>query len=182
MSSLPSADHRRERDDQVRSATNRFTASTSGAITSTRCGNFSMPSRSAGRSGSRPSASTMVSENFTASAVLTHAKAATKLQTTLRDAVTGSDYLMQGGRINDTTTLVTNQLDAKPGSPAKGRVLVGDFSQLVVGEFSSAELLANPYAAGYYEKGAIQLRIMATMDMVLRNPKAFVLAEDLAIA
>ena len=121
-------------------------------------------------------------ENFTASAVLTHAKAATKLQTTLRDAVTGSDYLMQGGRINDTTTLVTNQLDAKPGSPAKGRVLVGDFSQLVVGEFSSAELLANPYAAGYYEKGAIQLRIMATMDMVLRNPKAFVLAEDLAIA
>lgn len=120
-------------------------------------------------------------ENFTPNAVLTHAKAATKLQTTLRDAVTGSDYLMQGGRINDTTTLVTNQLDAKAGTPAKGRVLVGDFSQLVIGEFSSAELLANPYAAGYYEKGAIQLRIMATMDMVIRNPKAFVLSEDLGL-
>lgn len=120
-------------------------------------------------------------ENFAPNAVLTHAKAATKLQTTLRDAVTGSDYLMQGGRINDTAAYVTNQLDAKAGSPAKGRVLVGEFSQLVIGEWGSAEILANPYAAGYYEKGAIQLRIMATMDMVIRNPKAFVLAEDLGL-
>jgi HK97 family phage major capsid protein len=121
-------------------------------------------------------------ENFTANAVITHAKAATKLQTTLKDAVSGSEYLMQNGRVNDTTGYITNQLDAKAGSPAKGRVLVGDFSQLVVGEWGSAEILANPYAAGYYEKGAIQLRIMATMDMILRNPKAFVLAEDLTIA
>ena len=120
-------------------------------------------------------------ENFTANAVLTHAKAATKLQTTLKDAAAGAEYLMQGGRVNSTAAYVTNQLDAKAGSPAKGRVLIGDFSQLVVGEFSSAELLANPYAAGYYEKGAIQLRIMATMDMVIRNPKAFVLAEDLGL-
>ena len=120
-------------------------------------------------------------ENFTANAVLTHAKAATKLQTTLKDAVTGSEYLLQGGRVNDTTAMVTNQLDAKAGSPAKGRVLAGDFSQLVIGEWGSAEILANPYAAGYYEKGAIQLRIMATMDLVLRNPKAFVLADDLSI-
>lgn len=120
-------------------------------------------------------------ENFAPNAVLTHAKAATKLQTTLRDAVTGSDYLMQGGRINDTAAYVTNQLDAKVGTPAKGRVLVGEFSQLVIGEWGSAEILANPYAAGYYEKGAIQLRIMATMDMVIRNPKAFVLAEDLGL-
>lgn len=121
-------------------------------------------------------------ENFTPNAALTHAKAATKLQTTLKDAASGSEYLLQGGRVNDTAAYVTNQLDAKAGTPAKGRVLVGDFSQLVIGEWGSAEILANPYAAGYYEKGAIQLRIMATVDMVLRNPKAFVLAEDLAIA
>ena len=120
-------------------------------------------------------------ENFTANAVLTHAKAATKLQTTLRDAVAGSEYLLQGGRINDTAAMVTNQLDAKAGSPAKGRVLAGDFSQLVIGEWGSAELLANPFAAGFYEKGAIQLRIMATVDMVLRSPKAFVICDDMTI-
>lgn len=120
-------------------------------------------------------------ENFVANAVVTHPKAATKLQTTLKDAATGSEYLMQGGRVNGTPAYVTNQFEAKSGSPDKGRVLVGDFSQLVVGEWGSAEILANPYAAGYYEKGAVQLRIMATMDMVLRSPKAFVFAEDLGL-
>lgn len=120
-------------------------------------------------------------ENVTPNAVLTHAKAATKLQTTLKDAAAGAEYLMQGGRVAGLPAYVTNQLDAKAGTPAKGRVLVGDFSQLVIGEWGSAEILANPYAAGFYEKGAVQLRILATMDMIVRHPKAFVLAEDLAI-
>ena len=120
-------------------------------------------------------------ENITPNAVLTHAKASTKLQTTLKDATGHSEYLLQGGRMADLPVYSTNQLDAKAGSPAKGRVLAGDFSQLIFGEYQSAEILANPYAAGYYEKGAIQLRIMASLDMVVRNPKAFVLAEDLGL-
>ena len=120
-------------------------------------------------------------ENVTANAIITHAKAATALQTTLKDSVAGAEYLMQGGRMADLPVNVTNQLDAKAGTPATGRVLAGDFSQLVVGEWGTAEILANPYAAGYYEKGDIQLRIMATMDMVVRNPKAFVLADDLGL-
>ena len=120
-------------------------------------------------------------ENVTPNAIVTHAKAATKLQTTLRDAVTGSDYLMAGGAVAGVPTYVTNQLDAKAGSPVKGRVLAGDFSQLIVGEFGSAEILANPYAAGFYEKGAVQLRIMASVDMAVRHPKAFVLADDLGL-
>ena len=60
-------------------------------------------------------------------------------------------------------------------------MLIGDFSQIVVGEWGSATVLANPYATGFYERGDVQLRIMATMDMVVRNPKAFCLADDLAI-
>lgn len=120
-------------------------------------------------------------QNVTPNAVITHAKAATKLQTTLKDATAGAEYLMQAGRVAGLPAHVTNQLDAKTGSPATGRVLVGDFSQIVVGEWGSATVLANPYATGYYEKGDVQLRIMATMDMVVRNPKAFVLAEDLTI-
>jgi HK97 family phage major capsid protein len=120
-------------------------------------------------------------ENITPNAIITHAKAATKLQTTLKDATVGSEYLMQNGRMADLPVTVTNQLDKKSGSPDKYRVLAGDFSQLVIGEWGSAEILANPYAAGYFEKGAIQLRIMATMDMIVRHPKAFVLAEDMAV-
>ena len=120
-------------------------------------------------------------ENITPNAVLTHAKASTKLQTTLKDASAGSVYLMDGGRVAGLPAYVTNQLDAKAGSPAKGRVIAGDFSQIVIGEFGVTEILANPYAAGYYEKGDVQLRIMHTMDAVVRHPKAFVVSDDLAI-
>lgn len=120
-------------------------------------------------------------QNVTPNAIITHPKAATILQTTLKDSVAGAEYLMQGGTVAGLPVNVTNQMEAKAGTPATGRVLAGDFSQLVVGEWGSAEILANPYAAGYYEKGDIQLRIMATMDMVARHPKAFVLADDLGL-
>lgn len=124
-------------------------------------------------------------QNVTPNAIITHPKAATVLQTTLKDSVAGAAYLMQGGRMADLTVHATNQMAAKvtagPPEVTTGRVLAGDFSQLIVGEWGSAEILANPYAATYYEAGAVQLRIMATMDMVCRNPKAFVLAEDLGL-
>lgn len=120
-------------------------------------------------------------ENVTPNAIITHPAVGTILQTTLKDSVAGAEYLMQAGRMAGLPVNVTNQLVQKAGSPATGRVLVGDFSQLVVGEWQSAELLANPYATGYYEAGAIQLRILATMDMVVRNPKAFVSVDDVAL-
>ena len=120
-------------------------------------------------------------ENVTPNAVLTHAKASTKLQTTLKDAAAGSEYLMQAGRVAGLPAYVTNQLDAKSGTPDKGRVIAGDFSQIVIGEFGVTEILANPYAAGYYEKGDVQLRIMHSMDAVVRHPKAFVVAEDMGL-
>ena len=120
-------------------------------------------------------------ENVTPNAVLTHAKASTKLQTTLKDASAGSVYLMDGGRVAGLPAYATNQLDAKSGTPDKGRVIAGDFSQIVIGEWGVTEILANPYAAGYYEKGDVQLRIMHTMDAVVRHPKAFVVADDLSI-
>ena len=120
-------------------------------------------------------------ENITPNAVLTHAKAATKLQTTLKNAANGAEYLLQNGRVAELPAYITNQLDAKAGSPATGRVIAGDFSQIVIGEWGVTEILANPYAAGYYEKGDVQLRIMHTMDAVVRHPKAFVVADDLGL-
>lgn len=120
-------------------------------------------------------------ENITPNAIVTHAKVATALQTTLKDSVAGAAYLMQGGRVADLPAYVTNQLDAKTGTPNTGRLIAGDFSQLVIGEWGTTEILANPYAAGYYEKGDVQLRILHTMDAVVRHPKAFVVADDISI-
>ena len=120
-------------------------------------------------------------ENVTPNAIVTHAKAATKLQTTLKNAANGAEYLLQNGRIAELPAYITNQLDAKTGSPNTGRVIAGDFSQIVIGEWGVTEILANPYATGYYEKGDVQLRIMHTMDAVVRHPKAFVVADDMTI-
>ena len=120
-------------------------------------------------------------ENITPNAIVTHAKAATKLQTTLKNAANGAEYLLQNGRVAELPAYITNQLDAKAGSPATGRVIAGDFSQIVIGEWGVTEILANPYAAGYYEKGDVQIRILHTMDAVVRQPKAFVVADDLTI-
>lgn len=88
---------------------------------------------------------------------------------------------MQAGRVAGLPAYVTNQLDAKTGTPNTGRLIAGDFSQLVIGEWGATEVLANPYAAGYYEKGDVQLRIMHTMDAVVRHPKAFVVADDMGL-
>ena len=120
-------------------------------------------------------------ENVTPNAIVTHAKAATKLQTTLKNAANGAEYLLQNGRVAELPAYITNQLDAKAGSPATGRVIAGDFSQIVIGEWGVTEILANPYAPGYYEKGDVQIRILHTMDAVVRQPKAFVVADDLTL-
>lgn len=120
-------------------------------------------------------------ENISPNAIVTHPTAATILKTTLKSTTAGAEYLMEGGRMAGLPVNVTNQMDEKGTTTKTGRVLLGDFSQLIVGQWSSAEILANPYGTGYYEKGDIQLRILATMDMAVRNPKAFVLADDLAL-
>lgn len=119
--------------------------------------------------------------NVSPNAILMGAKVATAMQGTLKDAVAGSDYLMQGGRVADLPAYATNQLEAKAGTPATGRLIAGDFTQLVIGEWGTTEILANPYATGYYEKGDVQLRILHTMDAVVRHPTAFLVADDIAI-
>ncbi|APW48414.1 phage major capsid protein [Rhodoferax antarcticus] len=117
--------------------------------------------------------------NVTPNAVLTHAKGATKLQTVLKNAANGAEYLMAGGRVADLPAYVTNQLDAVSG--VLGRVIAGDFSQILIGEWGVTEILANPYATGFYERGDVQIRILHTMDAVVRQPAAFVISSDMAI-
>lgn len=119
--------------------------------------------------------------NITPNAALIHPKVATKLASTLKDATVGAEYLLTGGRVAGVSAYSTNQLDAKTGTPDKGRLILGDFTQLVIGEWGATEILANPYAATYYEAGAVQLRILHTMDAAVRHAKAFVIVEDIGI-
>ncbi len=52
--------------------------------------------------------------------------------------------------------------------------IYGDWSELLMGIWSEIDILVNPYSATPYSKGNVQIRAMATMDLAVRHPLAFV--------
>ena len=119
-------------------------------------------------------------KNITPNAWLTHPKVATILRKTLREAGLPG-YLLDAGQLAGVPVAVTNQLVEKAGAPAKGRIIVGDFAEMIVGTWGSVDILTNPYAEGPYSRGAIQVRILTTCDMVPRREDAFTVIEDIAL-
>ena len=118
--------------------------------------------------------------NVNPNAWLTHPAIVTKLRAALKTAGLPG-YLLENGQMAGLPVYSTNQLDAKAGSPNKGRIIVGDFTEMVVGTWGSVDLLANPYAEGPYSRGAVQVRILTTMDMIPRRENAFAVIDDLAL-
>ncbi|KKW66930.1 capsid protein [Lampropedia cohaerens] len=113
---------------------------------------------------------------------LTTPQVATKLRSTLKASTAGSAYLMENGQLAGLPVAVTQQLDNKTaGEDVTGRAILGDFSELVIGQWGGIDILANPYADGPYSRGAVQIRIMTTLDAAVRRPEAFVLVDDIAI-
>ena len=88
--------------------------------------------------------------------------------------------LMEGGKIANIPAYMTNQLANK--SAILGRVLLGDFSQVLLGIWSEIDILVNPFDSVAYARGGVLVRAMSTVDIGIRHPEAFVLAEDLTIA
>lgn len=112
---------------------------------------------------------------------LTHPSVATVLRKTLKDATAGSSYLMENGTCAGLPVAVTNQLAAKAGSPATGRIIVGDFSEMIVGTWGAVDILTNQFAEGPYSRGAVQVRILTTMDMIPRRENAFTVIDDVTL-
>ena len=118
--------------------------------------------------------------NANPNGIVTHAEVVTKLRSTLKTA-TLPGYLMENGQVGGINVSATNQLAAKAGSPATGRLIMGDFSQILIGQWGALDILANPFAQDSFDAGAVQIRVMATMDMQVRNEAAFVLVEDIGL-
>ena len=89
--------------------------------------------------------------------------------------------LLNNGQMANIAAYSTNQLVDKAGSPNKGRVLLGDFSQVLLGIWSEIDLLVNPYDSVAYARGGVMVRAMSTVGLAVRNPSAFVLADDVTI-
>ncbi len=90
------------------------------------------------------------------------------LRGTQKETGTGN-YLATTGSIGDVPASVTNQMPA-------GTLLLGDFSQMLLGVWSEVDILVNPYAETAYSKGNVLVRAMMTAGAAVRHPEAFVLA------
>ena len=88
---------------------------------------------------------------------------------------------LDNGRMVDIPAYTTNQLVNKTGTPDKGRVILGDWSQVMLGIWSEIDILVNPYAETAYNKGNVLVRAMSTVDIAVRHPEAFVVADDVTI-
>jgi HK97 family phage major capsid protein len=117
--------------------------------------------------------------NSTAGAWLTSPGVMKKLRVTLKSSTAGAAYLCENGRMADLPVNSTKQV---PLATAKGQLILGDFSQVLLGIWSELDILVNPYDSTAYARGGVLVRAMATCDILLRHPEAFVLANDIVVS
>lgn len=102
---------------------------------------------------------------------LTSAAVRTALASTEKVPGSGSGFLYDGG------SLAGLPLSASKSVPA-GTLILGDFSQVMLGVWSEVDILVNPYAEPAYSRGGVQVRAMATVDTAVRHPQGFVVATE----
>jgi HK97 family phage major capsid protein len=118
--------------------------------------------------------------NTSAANIVASMKVKAKLQGTLKAAGIAG-YIMEGGKVGDLPAYFSNQVAEKTGSPNTGKVIAGDWSQVLLGIWSEVEILVNPFDSTAYARGGVLVRAMTTCDIAVRHPEAFVFAEDVAI-
>lgn len=107
---------------------------------------------------------------------LTTGTGKTILASTLKEAGLPG-YLLEGGRMADRPLSVTRALeDDSNGTP----IILGDFSQVLLGVWSELDVLVNPFAEPAYSRGGVVVRAMATVGTACRHEQAFVVANDLS--
>lgn len=119
--------------------------------------------------------------NATAVNIVASMKVKAKLQGTLKNSVNGAEYLMEAGLVGDLPAYFTNQVPEKTGTPNTGRLIAGDWSQVLLGVWSELDILVNPFDSVAYARGGVLIRAMATVGIAVRHPEGFVFAEDVTI-
>jgi HK97 family phage major capsid protein len=120
---------------------------------------------------------------------LTNAKVTKSMSTTLKStADTSSNFIISEPGENSLAGYPLAVSNLCPSNLTRGTgtnlsaLIFGDWSQLLIGYWSAFDLLVNPYDSAAYSKGNILVRGMATMDVQIRQPKAFAYINDLIAA
>ncbi len=107
--------------------------------------------------------------NVAPSGWYTSPAALTPLRSILKDDVAGSGYLATGTTIGELPVASSN------AAPA-GVAILGDWSQILLGQWGAVELLVNPFGDAY-RRGGVLVRAMASVDVAVRHEQAFVVAQ-----
>ena len=118
--------------------------------------------------------------NTSAANIVASMKVKAKLQGTLKAAGIAG-YLMENGKVGDLPAYFSNQLAEKTGTPNTGKVIAGDWSQVLLGIWSEVDILVNPFDSVAYARGGVLVRAMTTCDIAVRHAEAFVVADDVTI-
>lgn len=102
---------------------------------------------------------------YTSPAVLT------ALRKILKAPTAGSGYIATASSIGD---LPASSSNAAPVDTA----ILGDWSQVLLGQWGAVEILVNPYAEVPYRRGGVLVRAFSTIDVAVRHEEAFVVAQD----
>lgn len=104
-----------------------------------------------------------------------------KLASTLKaSGIAG--YLLENGRMAEIPAYFTNQVPVNTTpNPDTLRLILGDWTQVLLGIWSEIDILVNPFDSTAYARGGVKLRAMATVDIGVRQPTAFVHAADIAL-
>lgn len=109
--------------------------------------------------------------NVSPSGWYTTTEVLTALRKVLKAPTAGSDYIAGPASIGDLSAASSN---AAPEDTA----ILGDWSQVLIGQWGAVELLVNPYAEGPYRRGGVLVRAFSTIDVQCRHEKAFVVCSD----
>ena len=118
--------------------------------------------------------------NTSAANIVASMKVKAKLMGTLKAAGIAG-YIMENGSVGGLPAYFSNQVPELTGTPNTGRVIAGDWSQMMLDIWSEVDILVNPFAETPYSKGNVLVRAMSTVDIACRHPEAFVVAEDVTI-
>jgi HK97 family phage major capsid protein len=120
--------------------------------------------------------------NVDASSWLFNPSTAAKFAGAEKSEGTGIYLMNDDGKIAGLQAYSTNQVpnNATP-DPDTGIAILGDWSQVLLGIWSEIDILVNPYAQPAYGRGGVLIRAMSTVDIALRHPEAFVVANDIGL-
>jgi len=123
--------------------------------------------------------------NLGGTAWLTNPQVMSKLMTTpIQSGGLEGNFLLKepGNTLCGYPFYVTNQIPAnltKTTGTNLSALILGNWPQLLIGEWGVFEVLANPYSSNVFPSGSVEVRCMQSIDINIRNPESFAVITDM---